>query len=125
MTATAPVQRRRPIHRIVRDALGAPPGPPPFRWHDRDQVARLADPLGLTVEGEERTLAFTAPSPEAYVDAEGESHPVAVMSRRILEQRGDPAALRAKLVAVLQEGNEDPTAFRATSRYVIWTMRPQ
>lgn len=108
----------------VRAALGEPPGPPPFAWHDGEAVARLAEPLGLLIEGERRALEFTAVSPEAYVEAEAENHPAAVTGWRVLTARGvDEAALRAQLVDVLREANEDPTAFRATSHYLIWTMR--
>jgi len=107
----------------VRAALGAPPAAPQFPWHQADAVAGLAEPLGLEVDGVERTLSFTADSPEAFVETEGENHPVAVTGRRVLAEHGvDDAAFRASLVDVLREGNEDPDAFRATSHYMIWTM---
>jgi SAM-dependent methyltransferase len=108
----------------VRAAVGAPSAPPPFPWHDTDAVVGLASPLGLSVEAAERTLVFTADSPEAYLDAESTNHPVAVTNGRLLADHGwDEADYRAQLVRVLREDNEDPAAFRATSRYVIWTMR--
>lgn len=108
----------------VAAAVGAPPGPPPFAWHETDAVTALAGPLGLTVARAERTIAFTAASPQAYVEAELERHPMALMSRQVLAQHGvDDAPLLARLVEVLSEGNEDPAAFRATSSYVIWTLR--
>ena len=47
----------------VRSALGAPPGPPPFPWHEREALAELFAPHGFDVAIEEQRLAFTAPSP--------------------------------------------------------------
>jgi SAM-dependent methyltransferase len=105
----------------VQEALGTPAPPAPFAWHDTARVAGLAAPYGLQVATAEHTIAFTAESVEAFVDAEAENHPVAINGRRIVEQHGDGDALRNRLVAVLSEGNEDPAAFRATSRYVVHT----
>jgi SAM-dependent methyltransferase len=108
----------------VREALGAPPPPPPFAWHDADALGPLAAELGLTLDRHERTLAFTAESPEAYVAAEGDNHPVARTGKQVLLSHGvDEQAFKARLAAVLHEGNEDPAAFRATSRYAVWVMR--
>ena len=42
---------------------------------------------------------------------------------RILGQLGQAEALRARLLAILENGNEDPTSFRVTSRYVVATAR--
>jgi len=107
----------------VRDALGGQPEPPRYPWHDSAGVAALAEPHGTHVVTAEHTLAFTAESPQAFVDAEGEQHPVALAGLRTIRERGgDPEALRRRLVAVLTDGNEDPTAFRATSRYVVHTI---
>jgi SAM-dependent methyltransferase len=122
---TGPISRMGQVAgEAVRAVVGAATAPPPFPWHDADAVRGLARPLGVSVEAEERTLVFTAESPEAYVDAESVNHPVAVTNRRLLAEHGfDDAAFRARLVDVLREHNEDPAAFRATSRYLVWTMR--
>jgi len=37
----------------------------------------------------------------------------------VLEAAGEFEAVRARALAVLEAGNEDPRAFRATSRYVV------
>ena len=107
----------------VRATLGAPPPPAPFPWHDRDAVATLVSPYGLSLDVEEHPLVFTAASPAAFVDAEGANHPVAVTGRRAVEQAGgDLDQMRQRLVSALEEGNEDPSAFRATSRYLVFTL---
>lgn len=105
---------------LVQEALGAPPPPPGFGWHDEQAVAGLFAPLGLrTAVLGTHEIAFTAPSPEAYLDAEWMSHPMAVAGAQVLERAGTLEQGRARLLALLTELNEDPTAFRLTSRYVV------
>jgi hypothetical protein len=41
----------------------------------------------------------------------------------VLEARGELEALRQRLLAIFEAGNEDPHAFRTTRRYVIATAR--
>jgi SAM-dependent methyltransferase len=108
----------------VRAALGAPAGPPPFAWHDRDALAGVFAPVGFSeLTLSETTYVFTAPSARAYVDDDLEHHPVAIAGRAVLDPRGESDALRDRMVAVLEEGNEDPDAFRVTSRYVVAVAR--
>lgn len=52
----------------MRQALGAPAGPPPFAWHELDAVTRLLAPHGFRVAVSEHALAFTASSPRAYLE---------------------------------------------------------
>jgi SAM-dependent methyltransferase len=106
----------------VRNALGAPAGPPPFPWHDRDALAELFGPYGFEVGVAEERLAFTAPSPEAFVDAQAD-HPQAVAGQAVLGPRGESEPLRRRMVAIYEAGNEDPDAFRVTSTYVVATAR--
>src|SRR4051812_37038545 len=68
----------------VRNALGAPPGPPPFPWHDHDGLAALFAPHGFAVSVEEHRLTFTAPSAQAYVDKQADP-PLAVAGRALLD----------------------------------------
>ena len=105
----------------VRQALGAPPPPPPFAWHDRDALSVLLAPHGFKVEVEEHRLSFTGASPAAYLDGESRDHPMAVAGLAVLEGLGRAEVLRERLLQVLVAGNEDPTGFRTTSRYVIAT----
>src|SRR5919197_4358442 len=82
----------------VRRAAGAPPGPPPFAWHDRDALAALLAPHGFAaVDVVEERHPFTGASPRAYLATELESHPMSVAGRAILEPRGEAEALRERL----------------------------
>jgi SAM-dependent methyltransferase len=106
----------------VRNALGAPAGPPPFPWHEPEALAELFAPYGFEVAVEEERLAFTAPSPAAYIDQQAD-HPLAVAGRAVLGPRGESEALRARMLAIYETANEDPDAFRVTSTYVVATAR--
>jgi len=107
----------------VRDALGTPDGPPPFPWHDEAALADLFRPHGFEVSLQQEQLAFTAASAADYLDNESREHPMAVAGIGLLESLGQGDAIRARLLAILENGNEDPTAFRATSRYIVATAR--
>ena len=104
----------------VRRALGAPPGPPPFPWHEPAALSDLFGPHGFAVEVEEHGLAFTAASARAFVDEQAD-HPMAVAGREALERSGESAALYERMLAAYEAGNEDPDAFRVTRRYVVAT----
>jgi SAM-dependent methyltransferase len=108
----------------VRKALGAPAGPPPFPWHERDALAGLLGPHGFAVSVDEERLAFTAASPRAYV-AEQADHPLAVAGRAVLAPLGPAAseALLDRMLGIYEDGNEDPEAFQVTSRYVVASAR--
>jgi SAM-dependent methyltransferase len=110
---------RVPREAVMR-ALGQQPGPPPFPWHDR---AALAELFGREVTLHEESLAFTGESAAAYVDAELANHPLAVAGNAVLEPRGELQAVRDEMVAILDAANEDPGAFRTTSRYVVAVVR--
>jgi SAM-dependent methyltransferase len=107
----------------VRQALGAPAGPPPFPWHDLDSLSALLAPHGFRVTAEEHRLAFTAASPGEFLDRESRDHPLAVAGLAVLERMGRAPALRDRMLEILQNGNEDPDGFRVTSRYIIATAR--
>lgn len=103
----------------IRRAIGAPPPRPPFLWEDRDALTGLLGPYGFSVRLTEHSLAFTGESPEAFLDTQARNHPLAVAGAAILERTGQAAELRPRLLEILRAGNEDPEAFRATSRYVV------
>jgi hypothetical protein len=107
----------------VRNALGAPTPPPPFRWHDPAALTDLFAPYGLAVAVEERTLAFDDISATSYLDLETRNHPIAVSGFAVLEAAGRAEPARQRLLEILQAGNEDSSAFRTTSTYVIATCR--
>jgi SAM-dependent methyltransferase len=104
----------------VRKALGLPEPPPPFPWHER---AALAELFGREVTLHEESLAFTGESAAAYIDAELASHPLAVAGNAVLEPRGEAQAVRDEMVAIFEAANEDPGAFRTTSRFVVAVIR--
>lgn len=103
--------------RAVQDATGA--SAPRFPWSDRAAVAELCARHGAEVEFEDASLAFTAPSPDAYFANVQSVHPMYVSTRALLERAGKGERVAEQMLAALREGNEDPHAFRATSRYRI------
>lgn len=107
----------------VRQAIGAPPPPEPFAWHDSGALLGLFGPYGFSVELVEHEIGFTASSAQDYLDDELRNHPLAVAGHHVLEQRGLADAVRARLLRILEEGNETPDGFRVTSRYVVATAR--
>jgi SAM-dependent methyltransferase len=125
LSAWIPVGPISEMGRVAREAvaraLGTPPGPPPFAWHEADALSGLFDPHGFQVELEEHSIAFTSRSAMHYLDSEMADHPMAIAGRTVLEQRGASEAAHARMIAVLEAGNEDPDAFRVTSRYVVAT----
>lgn len=105
-------------------ATGAPPPPPPFAWHEAATLAALAGKHGLAVSTEELAIVFNADSPEAYVERDATTHPMWLDGfARLREVGAGEDVLRAPAIAALREVNEDPSAFRTTSRYVIATLR--
>ena len=106
---------------MVRRALGAPAPPAPFDWHDQSALAALFAAHDMTVTVEQHELAFTAASPQAFFEAQRTSHPVAIAGFEVLERLGQAEPARTRLLRILEEGNEDATAFRSTSRYIVVT----
>jgi SAM-dependent methyltransferase len=109
----------------VRQAVGAPPEPAPFAWEQRDALLDLLGPHGFSVEVTHHALAFTAPSAWEFLDDQAHNHPMAVAGLTVLEQLGQAEPLRARLLAILENGNEDGGEFRVTSRYAVATARRQ
>jgi SAM-dependent methyltransferase len=110
--------------RMSREAMaaarGAPPSAPaPFPWHERGELAGLFGPHGFDVATEEHRISFASRSAREFVEAEAANHPLAVASRAVLGDRAE--ALNERLVTMYEEANEDPGAFRVTSRYLVAT----
>jgi hypothetical protein len=103
----------------VRQALGAPPPPQPFAWHDRAALSALLAPYGFSVEVEHHTMAFADTSAADYLDGESRDHPMAIALLAVLESLGQAEAVRGRLLQILEAGNEDRAGFRMTSRYVV------
>jgi SAM-dependent methyltransferase len=103
----------------VREALGGPPQPP--RWSDPDFVRALFAPHPVEVATE--ALSFDAPSAEAYVAEQREHHPMWLAMEPALRQAGSYDEVIATATRIFAETNEDPSAFRTTSRYHVVTVR--
>jgi SAM-dependent methyltransferase len=107
-------------------ALGAPPGPPPFAWHDREKLSGLLGPHGFEVSIERHDHTFTASSIDAYLEVQMVDHPLSSASRAMLEAQGK-ADVQAGIVdrarEILSEANESSDGFAVTSAYVVATAR--
>lgn len=106
----------------IRAVVGAPP-PLAFNWHDPGELARLLQPYGFTLSTEEHELAFTATSARDFLEEQSRDHPLAVSGLGLLAKFGKAERLRDDLLEILEKGNEDATAFRATSRYIVAVAR--
>ena len=93
--------------------------PPRFAWHDADAVDALAARHRASVQIHEGQLRITAASPEAYLEANEQQHPVSVAGRPALERAGTYSRVRNEALRILHEGNEDPQAFCVSSPYRV------
>ncbi len=100
----------------------AQPEPPPFPWHDRDALLGLFGPLGFSVSLQEQSLAFTAASPREFAEVELRDHPGWVLAAAALQEHGGWDDARAAVIQIFERANEDPAAFRLTSRYQLVTL---
>ncbi len=106
---------------MVRRALGAPAPPAPFAWHDQSALVTLFAAHDKTERVAQHELAFTAASPQGFLEAQRTSHPMAIAGFEVLERVGQAEPPRTRLLRILEERNEDATAFRSTSRYIVVT----
>ncbi len=106
---------------LIRRALDAPPPPRPFAWHDENALRTLFAAHDMTVTVAQHDLVFTDESPEAYLEAERHSHPLAVAGFEVLERLGQAEQAHKQLLQILTDGNEDTGAFRSTSHYLTVT----
>lgn len=96
-----------------------------FDWHEPESLAELFAPHDLAIEAQtEHEISFTAASPEAHVEEEASEHPLWILGMQMLDQQGEgkSAALREEVTAIFAEANEDPAAFKITSRYRVFTI---
>jgi SAM-dependent methyltransferase len=111
----------REARETISAALGTPPGPPPFPWHEQDALEGLFGPHGFEVSLREETQSFGGPSLSDYIHGEFQNHPMWVAGRAVLEPRGELEPLLARTMAIFEEANEADDGFSVTSRYVIAT----
>lgn len=113
------------VMRIRREALAdageVSAGPPPFAWHEESEISGLLAPHGFSAEMQEEQLSFTAASPRVFLDAELRDHPIWVAAWAALGPLAKMDALRARALEIYEAANEQPDAFRVTSRYVVIT----
>jgi len=123
LSGGAVYEAARTAHETVARVRGTPQGPPPFAWHEREALDGVFGPLGYVTTLQEHALAFTAASVREYLDGEFQHHPHWLAARAVLGPRGEFEAFRRCLLAILTAGNEDRSAFRSTSRYVVVSCR--
>ncbi len=111
------------FQKAVMKVVGGSATTPGFAWHDREALAGLLAPHGFTVAVEEERLSYTARSAREYLETQGQTHPLSVAGRMVLESGGDAHPTFERGLAILEAANEDPDAFRVTSRYVVATAR--
>jgi SAM-dependent methyltransferase len=117
------------VMRVRRDATAAAGtsagagGRAPFPWHDRAALTSAFAPHGFSIDLSQQQLAFTAASPQEFLETELRVHPGWVAARAVLEPRGEMHAVRDRALEIFETANEDPAGFRVTSRYVVATAR--
>jgi SAM-dependent methyltransferase len=105
----------------IARATGEDGRPPPFPWHDPVAVGELFGAHGFAVEHRSHELGFTAESPEAFATREFEDDPRWIAGRAALEAAQAREAVERRVTEILRTANEDPRAFRVTSRYLVFT----
>jgi ubiquinone/menaquinone biosynthesis C-methylase UbiE len=89
-------------------------------WGDPAFVKALFERRGVEASIEERTLSFSATSPEAWFEEQEAHHPVwRGIKRALAAHPAEWDRVRAESIAVLHEGNEDASCFRTTSTYLL------
>jgi SAM-dependent methyltransferase len=114
------------VMRVRRDATaaaGISSGAIPFAWHDRAALTSAFAPHGFSIDLSEEQLAFTAASPQEFVETELRVNPGWLAARAVLEPRREMQAVRDRALEIFEAANEDPAGFRVTSRYVVATAR--
>ncbi len=108
---------------LLQRSLAAAVQAPPYRpaaWGDPAFARSLLESHGASVAIHEEALTFEADSPAAWFDTQAERHPVWRMAHRALASHpGAWDELRTGSIALLSAGNEDPSRFRTTSRYLL------
>jgi SAM-dependent methyltransferase len=112
------------IHAAVEEQTELPPADRPrFEWGEEDDLRFLFANHGLSVQTETRQISFQADSPQQMSDEWADHHPVWLATRDAV---GDEryAQLRDDIVETLEAGNEDPSAMKMTSDYLVVTGSP-
>lgn len=109
---------------LVRTAMGVPPPSRGFPWHDEAAVTELFNRHGMSAAAAgQHELVFEDDSTDAFLDAELQTHPLAISGFEVLRRAGQAEEARERLLQVLNEHNQATGSFRATSRYVVFVAR--
>ena len=84
-------------------------------WGDPHELSALFAPAPVRIT--EQHLAFTASNPSVWVEDQLDHHPVWMGVAQTLGDR--MAVVREEIIQLMIDGNEDPGAFRTTSRYRV------
>jgi SAM-dependent methyltransferase len=106
----------------VRRASGAPPALPPFAWHEESALRALFEPHGFEVSVSDVALPFVAPTAADFAQSEFSGHPGWVEAARVLDA-SRLERLQSEAVQLFADANEDVSAFRVSSDYVVATLR--
>jgi SAM-dependent methyltransferase len=98
---------------------------PRFPWHEYDAVRATAAQHGASVRFADGEITFKAESPESYLAAQEEHHPLSVAARGLLSRAGNYDAVRAEMLKALRHGNESARGFATTSRYRVIELRTE
>jgi ubiquinone/menaquinone biosynthesis C-methylase UbiE len=104
------------------EVLGHPPYPY-TKWNDRDAMANLWGKYGFDIELEEYPMSYTAPSPQAFMEGLTHSHPISIGVNDVLAKAGKLEPSNAEVLKVLEDRNEDSSAFKVSFSYIIGTAR--
>jgi SAM-dependent methyltransferase len=92
-------------------------------WGDIGRVTELFAEHGLAAHCEEHSIPLEGKTPDNVVDEWRDSHPLWLATKPILGEDGYAATVEASRSKVA-ELNEDPSAFRMTSNYIIVSGSP-
>ncbi len=106
----------------ITEVLG--PARPRLPWFDTEAVHAFAAEAGATARFHAGELVFTAESPETFLAEQERDHPTSRWAAQAFAERNaDGGPMYERALAALREHNEDPAAFRATSRYHVIELR--
>jgi SAM-dependent methyltransferase len=103
--------------RAIAEATGS--APTRFLWYDEAAMGELAAGHATALRFHDGELGVTAESPEAYLAANQEHHPMSLAGRPLLERAGTYREVTDRALSVLRDGNESADGFRVGSPYRV------
>lgn len=105
--------------KLMLQFLPAPPATPP-PWGERDYLRERFAVGDARVSITEHNIAFVGKTPEAWFSEQETAHPAWRTIKRSMQEIGDQwSKCRQACIELLMTRNEDPDAFRVTSRYLV------